>query len=160
MRVTWRRNVTNLIMTYLLTRSSMATLKTCFKCGAEKPCTEFYKHPQMGDGLLGKCIECTKHDVRAHRAANDSVREYDRSRAKKPERIAANIKNAKAWRDADPRRNSAHRKLYRAVKAGVIKPHPCWVCGEKAEAHHPDYSAPLDVVWLCALHHRRLHLGK
>ena len=71
-----------------------------------------------------------------------------------------NIRNTKAWRYADPRRNSAHLKLRRAVKSGVIKPHPCWVCGEKAEAHHPDYSAPLDVVWLCTLHHRRLHLGK
>jgi hypothetical protein len=37
-------------------------LKTCFKCGLQKTQNEFYKHPQMGDGLLGKCKECTKTD--------------------------------------------------------------------------------------------------
>ena len=29
--------------------------------------------------------------------------------------------------------------------------------GDKAEAHHEDYSRPLDVVWLCSLHHHRRH---
>jgi hypothetical protein len=41
----------------------------------------------------------------------------------------------------------------------------CFKCGiektpahdEKPEAHHPDYSAPLDVVWLCSAHHKQAH---
>ena len=37
--------------------------KICFKCSQIKPLTDYYKHPQMGDGHLGKCKECTKKDV-------------------------------------------------------------------------------------------------
>jgi hypothetical protein len=58
----------------------MTTLKTCFKCNVEKPLTDFYPHPQMGDGHLNKCKACTKKDVAEHRAANiERVRDYDRA---------------------------------------------------------------------------------
>lgn len=38
-------------------------MKKCFKCGIEKDLSEFYKHKQMGDGHLNKCILCTRNDV-------------------------------------------------------------------------------------------------
>ena len=45
-----------------------------------------------------------------------------------------------------------------ALKAGKITRGPCEKCGaEKAEMHHPDYSKPLLVVWLCQTCHRKLH---
>ena len=56
-------------------------------------------------------------------------------------------------------KEKARGDLARAVKLGKIIKKPCEVCGyEKAEAHHDDYSKPLDVVWLCRSHHVERHL--
>jgi|GEM_PF-5489211 len=61
--------------------------KVCFKCDAELSITNFYKHPRMGDGHLGKCKACTRYDVRENRKAHvDYYNEYDRVRSRKPER--------------------------------------------------------------------------
>ena len=32
-------------------------------------------------------------------------------------------------------------------------------CEVEGERHHPDYSKPLDIVWLCRKHHKELHRG-
>ena len=45
--------------------------------------------------------------------------------------------------------------LARAVKGGILKRGCCEFCGDpKTEAHHEDYSKPLQVRWLCSKHHR------
>jgi hypothetical protein len=45
-----------------------------------------------------------------------------------------------------------------AQRRGIIVPQPCQHCGAaKAEVHHPDYSKPLEVVWLCKPCHGREH---
>lgn len=45
-----------------------------------------------------------------------------------------------------------------AMRLGVLIPKPCEVCATtNVQAHHPDYSKPLDVRWLCRVHHNKLH---
>lgn len=46
----------------------------------------------------------------------------------------------------------------RAIKNGrLVRPDACQQCGRGAhiDAHHEDYSKPLDVVWLCRKCHAR-----
>ena len=52
----------------------------------------------------------------------------------------------------------AHQAVHYAIKKGTLVKQPCSVCGSlKSEAHHEDYSKPLDVTWLCHKHHMHLH---
>lgn len=49
----------------------------------------------------------------------------------------------------------------RALKTGAITKKPCEVCGGiKVQAHHEDYSKPLEVIWLCTVHHKERHVNK
>jgi len=148
------------------------TLKTCFKCGREKPRCDFYPHPQMGDGLLGKCKECTKRDTRRrYYAKYEDVREYDKQRAMRPERVEARKaylttedgKRARRiaqqrWVKLFPERRYAAGVVARAIRSGKLVRQPCECCGApQAQAHHDDYSKPLCVRWLCPKHHREVH---
>lgn len=54
--------------------------------------------------------------------------------------------------------SAAHRIVYVAIRGGKLVRQPCEVCGGlKSQAHHPDYSKPLQVIWLCATHHKDIH---
>lgn len=133
-------------------------MKVCFKCRTPKPLSEFYRHAAMGDGHLGKCKECTKADATAVRLAKiEHYRAYDRARASAPHRRAQASRLQKDYRQQRPERKYAQSALRAAMLAGKVTPLPCLICGEKAEAHHPDYSSPLDVVWLCSPHHKQTH---
>jgi hypothetical protein len=134
---------------------SLSDQKTCFKCGKTKTRADFYAHPQMSDGLLGKCKDCTKNDSAVRRIEKiEEVREYDRQRASLPHRIALRNRITKEWRTKNPQGYKAHDTVNNAIRDGKLVRKPCEVCGnEKSQAHHEDYSKPLEVVWLCKPHH-------
>lgn len=150
------------------------TDKKCFKCSATKPVDHFYRHPGMADGRLGKCIECTKIDVRANRLAKiDYYREYDAQRNSKPHRILAHKrysateagrlsmrKAKKRYADHNLIKRAAHIMLRNAVRDGRIeKPGECSECGSggRIHGHHDDYAFPLSVRWLCSKCHTQWH---
>lgn len=57
-----------------------------------------------------------------------------------------------------PIKAAAHDAVKDALRAGRLVRSPCEVCGEpKAQAHHDDYTRPLDVRWLCKAHHDEWH---
>lgn len=133
----------------------ITTLKTCFKCGAEKPRTEFYKHSKMADGHLNKCKLCTKIDVKERRRTDPKVQEYDRKRGSRQSKGYL-----KEYREKYPNKYKAHNKVNNALRGGKItKPDKCSCCDSDfaVVAHHDDYLKPLEVRWLCQICHLRWH---
>ena len=66
-------------------------------------------------------------------------------------------KSIKNYREKHTKRYYAHNVLNAAIRDGKIMKLGCFICGEKAQAHHPDYDRPLDVMWLCDSHHKQAH---
>lgn len=57
-----------------------------------------------------------------------------------------------------PEKQRARQVVRQMVRRGRITRQPCEVCGNpKTHAHHDDYSKPLEVRWLCHVHHRAIH---
>lgn len=51
----------------------------------------------------------------------------------------------------------ARSYLHVYVKRGKVRHLPCSVCNTfPSEAHHPDYTKPLEVIWYCREHHLAL----
>ncbi len=58
----------------------------------------------------------------------------------------------------DPVKTKAQTAVSNAIRDGRLLRQPCATCGApRAEAHHDDYSRPLDVLWLCKTHHTEEH---
>jgi hypothetical protein len=137
----------------------------CNVCEKEKDASEFYK------GNKTRCKECVKESANKYRQENlERVRAYDRLRGSMPHRVAArreyqeteayaesHMRANRKYLEAHPERNKARTAVGNAVRDGKLARLPCLICGSAAEAHHPDYSRPLDVVWLCPRHHKQAH---
>lgn len=55
-------------------------------------------------------------------------------------------------------KDAARAQVNRAVRQGTLARGACEVCGKEGGAgHHDDYSKPLEVRWLCGVHHGLLH---
>lgn len=63
-----------------------------------------------------------------------------------------------AWQTANPEKRAAHKAVEKALRKGELVRQPCECgCSRKPQAHHEDYSKPLDVRWLCDPAHRARH---
>jgi ribosomal protein S27AE len=149
-------------------------MKTCRQCNIEKDLSNFYVHKAMLDGYLNKCKECVKARIAKHRELNiDYINDYDKKRAMLPHRVKAreeyrktengknSIKKAhKFYKQKFPMVYAAHVILSNSIKYGKIeKQFLCSECGNdnQIQAHHDDYTKPLDVRWLCVKCHNKWH---
>jgi hypothetical protein len=149
-------------------------MKQCFKCLRVFPLSEFHRHAMMADGHLNKCKECACLDTKLHteRMMKDPVwaeKERERHRIKQQKRREKGMDRrltreekrqvAIRHREKYPEKHKARTILGNAVRSGRIKRKPCEICqSPDSEAHHDDYSKPLDVMWLCPKHHAERHI--
>lgn len=131
-------------------------MKQCTVCGETKNLSAFGADKYKKSGLKPQCKACRVESQRTWRATADAKR-----KAKIYRRDNAEILQAKKEEryKGSPERLSIPTKVFRAIESGKLTREPCSVCGatEYVDGHHNDYTKPLDVVWLCRTHHRRLH---
>ena len=104
------------------------------------------------ESIMAKHREYDKKHIKQKREAN---KRYCHNH---PDRVAES--NTK-YRRNNPEKYKAHNLVSYAVKNGRLSPQFCECCGEeKTEAHHDDYSKPLEVRWLCHKCHMEWHANK
>lgn len=136
--------------------------KRCFKCGDPLPLSQFYKHPQMADGRLNKCKECTRLEaVKNYRDKPiEQRRAYEVSRGQTENRRAWRAEYQRRYRADNREKVLARQRLLYAVRTGKIQKGLCEFegsdCDGPIQGHHEDYSKPLEVRWLCQHHHREV----
>ena len=131
--------------------------RTCCRCHQEKSIGEFILNKSKPLGYEYRCRECSQI--------------YEGKRAKTPQKIAqvtrwhqseygklrGRLNRARRF-TLNPERYRAKDLIHSLVERGIIQRQPCAKCGDmKSQAHHPDYSKPLEVVWLCQAHHSEEH---
>lgn len=139
----------------------------CKSCERELDANAFYA------SNMSRCKECVKASVRANRADKvEYYRNYDRLRYREQDhRKEAARKSAASEAGIESRRRHADRskgtpqrqarvEIGNAIRRGEIeRGTECFFCGsgKNIQAHHHDYTRPLDVFWLCSACHGKLH---
>lgn len=116
--------------------------RVCSKCTASLPTDSFYRdHRSAAGGFQRTCKSCQRkyrngrHTKMTHKEKLDALRK---------------------WRSKNREKARAHSMVGHALHDGRLVRETCH-CGLKAEAHHDDYTKPLDVRWLCRVHHSEHH---
>ena len=108
-----------------------STMKACSKCKATKPLSDFNKRSDNPNKHRSECKKCQYKSQKRKRRTPEHFRAYN--------------------------------QLHYALKTGrIIKPIFCEGCKKRKrlDAHHEDYSKPLEVDWLCSKCHRAVYIKK
>jgi len=145
--------------------------RPCSKCGECPPTVSFRVNKTTGYRDAW-CRGCTRDSTKSWKARNPepvrrSNRESDRRRywadpqAARERGIAGYHANAEVWMERARKRPSEKKRaawrIHELTRSGRLqRPDSCQQCGEsgqRIEAHHPDYSRPEHVEWLCTRCH-------
>ncbi|KKK49528.1 hypothetical protein LCGC14_3134130 [marine sediment metagenome] len=134
----------------------------CRQCGKKKE-AEFYPHNKV---LCKMCYAKRVTEVyaprrKAKKAEYQAVYYKNWYQVNGRNRAIDYISQARLWDIAHPKEVKAREILRYAIRTHrITKPKVCSNCGRKTkvQGHHPDYSKPLEVLWLCASCHKKVHL--
>jgi hypothetical protein len=111
----------------------------------------------------GRCRPCLRKQRLRYKVKYPTrSREQDKeSRQRRKDKVySVNEAYKKANRD----KTKMHSRIFRAVHSGKITKtihcQLCWDLEVELHGHHEDYGEPLEVIWLCRMCHRIVHLQK
>lgn len=157
------------------------TTKRCPTCTKPKILDDFYKNRSRPDGVSSQCKLCCLAYQKRHSQTDGfkaKKRKWDTTYLATPrgKRVHAQARNAYSktekgrevnrtaaliYSEDNPEKRKAQQILNNAIRDGKIeRPERCAKCDEKkfVEAHHEDYSKPLDVDWWCKKCHTAYHI--
>ncbi len=114
-------------------------LKKCTICKQWQPLVNFSKNSLKWDNLEAFCRHCNTIKMRSYRERN---------------REKVNLIAYKSMSNHPKECNARSLSNYYYPKRQVCSLDGCNQMGER---HHPDYSNPSLIIWLCPKHHRELH---
>lgn len=121
--------------------------KTCTRCKFEKTFSCFWADSSKPDGKNSWCKPCHNERQRAWLKTPEGKEKMRRAAKKRYKKAKKQI--------------LAKRRVQQALKTGVLLKGSCQMvsdeCKGRIEGHHCDYNKPLDVVWLCMMHHKKWH---
>lgn len=121
-------------------------MKRCPACGEIKALDDFGRNMVKPDRARSYCRPCENAQNRIRQRVYVKTERY---------RLLESAQRKKDWKNGKTRARQFARL---AVYFGLLVQRPCERCGaEEVQAHHEDYSKPLDVRWLCLVHHGEAH---
>jgi len=143
-------------------------MKTCTKCGEEKPYIDFHRHKQTKDGFKSRCKECNCAEAKEFRDENlETVRAKDRARYGadsvrwnqwQKHGTSTPQERLRKWKKAHPGRANADTAARRAAKLNAT---PAWINKEFVKEIYEeakwfdlevDHIIPLRSDTVCGLH--------
>lgn len=118
----------------------------------------WYKRRSQEPGFLEARAEASrKHYAKEGSAEKTKARNSKWRKANTAKTRESQTKYVKR----NPLKIRARAWIRHQLRNGFMVREPCEKCGaERADAHHDDYSKPLEVRWLCRQHHMDYHREK